>query len=77
MATNKENNTEKKSRPLLRAFIIFIAIIGAFILYAYAIDVTEINFTIAIHVPLGPRSSNAAAKVRRHCEKICEADDAI
>jgi phosphonate ABC transporter permease subunit PhnE len=61
MATNKENNTGKRSRPLLRAFIIFIAIVGGFILYAYAIDVTEINFT----EPQDPRRQAVTVRVIR------------
>lgn len=61
MATNKENNNDKKSRPLLRALLIFAAFIGVFILYAYAIDVTEINFT----EPQDPKRQEVTTRVIR------------
>jgi len=61
MANKNENDPEKKSRPLLRAFLIFVAIIGAFILYAYAIDVTEINFT----EPQDPKRQEVTVRVIR------------
>jgi len=61
MANKNENDPEKKSRPLLRAFLIFLAFIGAFILYAYAIDVTEINFT----EPQDPQRQEVTVRVIR------------
>lgn len=42
--SKKGKGKDKETRPLLRAFGIFIAIILLFMLYAYAIDVTQINF---------------------------------
>ena len=61
MATNKENNNDKKSRPLPRALLIFAAFIGIFILYAFAIDVTEINFT----EPQDPKRQEVTTRVIR------------
>lgn len=61
MATKNEKESEKKSRPLLRAIIIFAIIVGGFILYAYAIDVTEINFT----EPQDPKRQEVTVRVIR------------
>ncbi len=56
-----EEKEEKTKRPLLRALAIFLAFIVLFTLYAYAIDVTEINF----EEPQDPKRQEITTRVIR------------
>lgn len=53
--------TEKESRSFRRTLLIFIAVLGLFVLYAYAIDVTDINF----EEPQDPQRQAVATRVVR------------